>query len=246
MQDNSEIFKEWGVEILNQYFEYENESSNLECTDQIGNIVNFQNRLMGYKENIIPRFRSTIGKELESFKVNLKRVNRGINSIDKNSDVDKYIISYQNNLISQGQKAIDYISVNSYFDIIMRSMKRYEICIGRSDKGNLRLNNNKLEIGTTKYISYSLIENDLFSYLKKLRKKKIEVDIRVIIEQFLYESNLGDDSRKYIYGLMFFPVEELKVILRYINGKLDLEGNKIINLIDQEREFNKNIIECLR
>lgn len=248
MKETSDLFKRANIEVKNGYLDYTNESNNTDCICQIKNIVDFHNRMMGYRENIVPRFNSSIGKDIESFKVSLKKLKRGINNLssDRNSTLNRYIFSIEKDIVEIADEAIQTSSGEGYYNIITRSMKRYEMCIGRADRGNLQSNNEMLLIGTTKYMSYNLIEHDMYSYLKKLRKKRVNINTLELIECFVDESQLDEKSIKYIKGLIMYPFEEIKIIQRYINGKmLDEDEEKIIYLINEEHKANEKILKDL-
>lgn len=247
MKDESELFRSLNIHLKNEFLSYTNEESELDCKDQIENIIKFQNAIMGYRENIIPRFNSTIGKDLEGFKVSLKKTHRLINKIDckdKNA-LSIYIRNLEKEILQEGQNAIKMASGEGYYDVISRSMKRYEVCIGRGDRGNLTVIDDDIVVGTTKYMSYNLIENDVYSYLKRLRKKRIKVSMSNLIEFFINESNLDESSIRYIKGMIMYPYEELKIIQRYFNNKLEISDEEIIRLIEEERKVSKGVLQDL-
>lgn len=113
-------------------------------------------------------------------------------------------------------------------------MSGYEVCLGRVDEGNLRTNENgEIEIGTIKYLTYNLIEHDLYAYLKRIIKKNILVNIDELIEYFVELSSLTDDSIDYLNGLIEYPIESLRLWDKYRRNKKKLTDDEYLE------EFNK-------
>ena len=131
----------------------------------------------------------------------------------------------------------------SYFDLIRRSMNNYEMCLGRVDEGNLKLAENEiLKIRTTKYISYNLIEHDLFNYIKRIKRRNFNIQIEKVIDEFVYKSSLSEKSKNYLTALCNYPFETMKLIYKYrgyddndyddwikkINMAIEIDGDEII------------------
>ncbi|MBM6839241.1 hypothetical protein H9X77_13625, partial [Clostridium saudiense] len=129
----------------------------IDISNQIDLIVMIQSRLMNNGVTIIPRINSTIGKDVENFRVQNKKVEKILKSISLNDDksnLDYYILEKGNIALERAKKSFDVIDNEIYFELIRRSMNNYEICLGRVDEGNLKFEENEiLKIRTTKYIS---------------------------------------------------------------------------------------------
>ena len=110
-------------------------------------------------------------------------------------------------------------------------MRNYEICLGRVDESNLVLAEDKIIVGTIKYMTYNIKEHDIYSLIKKIKRKSIDIPLREVIDYYIEKEGLSEGSRKYLIGLSTYPNEQLKVIKRYIEGKYDLKEEDILENI---------------
>ncbi len=185
--------------------------------NQISLIIEVQKILKGKKTNIIPRVESSIGKEMESFIVQAKKVLKIIRYFEEKynkSDFDLFIIDEGNKILSRANKSLNALDENKYLKIIMRGMNNYDICLGRVDEGNLKKEDLTICIRTTRYVSYNMIEHDCYNYIKRLKKRGYEGDIIKLITDFAYKSDLNRDSIDYITVLSNYPVESIKTLLK--------------------------------
>lgn len=201
---------------------------------QIDNIIYFQRSVGAYKENLLPRIRASIGKELEEYKSQVILVERYIKNLQnkKNSNkIDDYIKSKEKEILYKAQISLKHIALKDYREIIARSMSNYEICLGRVDESNLVLEDNKIIVGTIKYMTYNIKEHDIYSLIKRIKRKDIDISFQEIIDYYIEKEGLKETSRKYLEGLSNYPNEQLKVFKRYIEGKYDLREEDILELI---------------
>ena len=185
--------------------------------NQISLIIEVQKILKGKKTNIIPRVESSIGKEIESFIVQRKKILKIIRYFEEKynkSDFDLFIIDEGNKILSRANKSLNALDENKYLKIIMRGMNDYDICLGRVDEGNLKKEDLTISIRTTRYISYNMIEHDCYNYIKRLKKRGYEGDIIKLITDFSYKSDLNKDSIDYITVLSNYPIESIKTLLK--------------------------------
>lgn len=218
----------------------------IDISKQIDLIVMIQSRLMNNGVTIIPRINSTIGKDIESFRVQNKKVEKILNMIrvnDNKTSLDWYILEEGNVALDRAKKSFNAIDNEIYFEIIRRSMSNYEMCLGRVDEGNLKLEENEvLKIRTTKYISYNLIEHDLFKYIKRLNRRGFNIQTEKVIDEFIYKSSLSEKSKNYLISLCNYPYETMKLIYKYryyedndyddwmkdIKMAIEIDGDEII------------------
>ena len=210
----------------------------IDISNQIDLIVMIQSRLMNNGVTIIPRINSTIGKDVENFRVQNKKVEKILKSISLNDDksnLDYYILEKGNIALERAKKSFDVMDNEIYFELIRRSMNNYEMCLGRVDEGNLKFEENEiLKIRTTKYISYNLIEHDLFKY--------INIQTEKVIDEFIYKSSLSEKSKNYLTALCNYPFETMKLLYKYrccqdndydewikkIKVAIEIDGDEII------------------
>ena len=82
----------------------------IDINNQIDLIVMIQSRLMNNGVTIIPRINSTIGKEVESFRVQNKKVEKILKSISLNnnkSNLDCYILEKGTIALDRAKKSFD-------------------------------------------------------------------------------------------------------------------------------------------
>ena len=211
-----------GIYVLEENFKYKKDIQMNDIISQVDLIVNMHKILAGYRFNGLIRIKSIIGREIEDYKIKLKKLQRHYDTIigcDCKKYMDKMILCEGKSLLKQGREALEYINDCCYISIIERSMNRQEICLGRCDEGNLRENNGRYEVGTIKTIAYNLVEEDLYKYIKKLQKKQIDFNVEEVIKQFVYNSHLSASSLSYLRALCSYPRESLKVWQKYIENK---------------------------
>lgn len=208
--------------------------------DQIQLIADTHNKLLGGKEVIIPRIQSVIGKELEGYKVEIKKSKSYLSKIESSkniSDFEAYLVNEARSIIKDAENIISLLDSEIYFKIIKRSMRRYEICLGRVDEGNLKRDKNEIiYIKTHKYIAYNLLENDCYNYIKKLKKRKQKYNIENVIIDFVNKSSLDEDSIKYLNILASYPIESMKLLSKYRNKELAYTEESIERKLKEAKE----------
>ena len=242
----NDYLKSKGIIVTGKYFSHNKESGIKSCENQISIMVELHKLLINCKFNNLTRFGSTIGKELEDFKVQLKRIDRDYKEIfNKNpkNDVEKLFILESKRMICQGYDAIEYVCNNGYLDIIRRSMNREEICIGRADMSNLRKINGVFEIGTIKGMSYNLVEEDLYRYIKRIQKRDIRIDVRDLIRLFAHQSHLSLNSINYLKGLCTYPKDFFKTWEKYKENKRNKTQDEYLDILSRSLKYeDKNYI----
>ncbi|MDR3595686.1 spore coat protein [Clostridium sp.] len=213
-----------GITINGKYFSSDKSTDRKEIISQIELIVELHKTLIGCKFEDVSRIRSTIGKEVEAYKVQIQKLQRHYDYIVSKvcaNEVEKLILSEGKLMLKQAKKALNYIYEHDYFGVIRRSMNREEICIGRIDKSNLRKVHEEFQIGTLKGMSYNLVEEDLYNYIKKLQRREIDIDEEELIKAFVYKSHLSFNSLDYLNGLCSYPKDFLRTWERYKERKGD-------------------------
>lgn len=224
------------VVVGEQGFFKENKTKYQRDTDeQISLIVETQKILMGKKSTILPRIESSIGKEIESFIVQVKKVKKMVsflrNKEDKN-DFDYFIIDEGSKILVEAIKCLNLLNNDEYLRIISRSMNNYEMCLGRVDEGSLKKDDRTIYIRTIRYLSYNMIEHDCYSYIKRLKRHGYEGNIDNIINDFAYKAQLNKESITYMNLLVNYPIESIKALikLKYDKDKFtEMEWIKEIN-----------------
>lgn len=231
-----------GITIVGQYFTYDKSIDKSDIVSQINLMVDFHKTLKGCRSNELNRIKSTIGKEVEGYKVQIRRLQKCYGNIASKtcSDaIEKLILSNGKMMLNKAEQAIDYIQKHDYLGVIERSMNREEVCIGKADRNNLRMRGQRIEIGTIKNISYNLVEEDLYNYIKKLQRKELDIDEEELIKAFVCRSHLSFNSIDYLRGLLSYPKDFFKVWERYSENKKE-HTNKIYSINKKDNEENKS------
>lgn len=229
------------IEIKNNYFKSFKSYEEKDILNQI-NLINEVDRILTRYSSIgYTRLYSTIGKRIENYKVYLRRLKIDLEyreSIENLNEVDLFLLNEGENILKQGWESIKLLKDVDYIELIKRSMNLGEICLGKTDESNLR-KNKAIEIGKTKNISYNIIEEDIYIYLKKLKRRNKNLKIEYYLDEFINLSKLGKDSREYIKILLSFPTDTLKHWLRYKEGKKDMAFEEYLTNIKKAFEYER-------
>lgn len=240
--DIIEFLNNNGIIVGEENFPKENKKNyKRDIDNQISLIIEVQKIIMGKKVSIIPRIESSIGREIESFIVQTKKVFKMLNllveKINK-SEFDFFILEVGNKILKRANKSIDALDEGEYLKIIVRSMNNYEVCLGRVDEGSLKKERMTISIRTIRYISYNMIEHDCYNYIKRLRKKGYKDDISYIIKDFSYKSNLNTESINYMMVLANYPIESIKVLLKLKYDRDRLNNYEWIKEIEMAQKID--------
>lgn len=236
--------EEKGIYIVDDKIKYDREEKNY--FKQIENIYLFNKAISPYINNTLPRIGASIGKEINSYELQIIFIERYVKSLELKKDlslVDYYLIKYAVDILEVGKRSINHIYNNNYKNLIERSMINYEVCLSRVDENNLNVVDNKIFIKNYNYLTYNLKEHDIYSYIKRLKRKKIDKDLEEVIKYYIDISGLNENSKEYIRGLASYPNEQLRVIEKYILKRIDLDVDKIIELLEKARIMdNRGIV----
>lgn len=216
------------------------DNAEVSVSDQIQLISDAHKRLLDGKEAIIPRIQSVIGREFEGYKVDIKKNKNYINKIINNKStnyIEDYLIDEGSRIIKKAQETLSLLDLEIYFSIIKRSMKRYEICLGRVDESSLKRDKNEIiYIRSNKYIVYDLLESDCYNYIKKIKRRKKGYGINNIIDEFVNKSALDQGSIKYLRILSIYPNESMKILNRCRNGRIDITNEDVVSKFRNAKE----------
>ena len=190
--------------------------------------------LAGYYCSGLTRINSSIGK-----KVMQKRLNKDIalrGDIKEINCMDLFILENGEKLLNRVGKAIEDLNQIDYLGIIKRSMKKNEICLGRVDEGNLRIVET-IEVGSLKGATYNLVEEDIYNYLKRIKRRNKKGDLDKYIDEYIRLSHLNKHSKDYISILLSIPYDSLKQWYRYKYNKKNLLPEEYLKNIKASMEY---------
>lgn len=202
----------------------ENESVLLEDTkeeeivNQLYLISEFHKKTMGYKGYLGLRLDNKTGSTIEQYKVNIKRLKRYLKNIRLNSassNFERKLLKVGFDYIKRAENCISEIMNLGYMDIIERSMKRTEICLGITTFDNLNITEGILEVNSLRKCCYNNIEMDCFYFLSKFRKRNLKLDYKDMINKYCEYEDLDEKSSRFILVLLSYPYEFMKCCKRY-------------------------------
>lgn len=210
---------------------------------QLKIISKFHKKASGYNGMFKDRLDSDVGKIVEEAKVSIKKFKRELNRISKNgieNDVDKVLLEHGKLYMDRGEKIIDNIYKNKYYDLIIRSMNNKEICLGNVDFKYLS-EDHHINIKTTDKCKYNMVEVDAVNLLYRYKKKGVDLNYKDLAKKFCYMENLGGNSYKFIISLISFPYEFMKECKRYRYRKGELRDDeyskRILKAMEQDKVF---------
>lgn len=156
--------------------------------------------------------------------------------------MDRFLLNKGESIIKQGKDALNRIKEIDYLGLIKRSMDNNEICLGRVDEGNLR-KNNIIEIGNIKNLSYNLIEEDIYEYLKRIRRRESIINGDLYIERYTLEEKLQNSSSEYIKLLLEIPYDTLRQWYRYAQGKRIMAPEDYLVNIQQSLKYESEVLK---
>ncbi len=242
----SSYLEDRNIYVLNSKISKDKNEDNKNIYKQIENIIFFNNKIGQYKENLFPRIGATIGKEVNMYYsqiILISKYLREIENKDNLNSIDFYLINRGELLIDLGKKSLNHINKNGFKELIKRSMSNYEVCLTRVDEGNLKVEEDgSIKIGTIRYMTYNLKEHDIYSYIKKIKRREVNLDIEDIINYYISITKLGEYSKEYLKALVSYPNEEFRIIEKYILGKLNVEDAELLESLNRARTLDSNSI----
>lgn len=234
------------IYVLNSKIPKDKTEDSKNIYKQIEYIDFFHNKIGQYKENLFPRIGASIGKEVNMYYSQIILISKYLREIeikDDLSSVDFYLVNRGEALIALAKNSLDHINANGFKNLISRSMSNYEVCLTRVDEGNLRVEEDgSIKIGTIRYMTYNLKEHDIYSYIKKIKRRELDLDMNDIINYYISITKLGNSSREYLRALISYPNEELRIIEKYILGKLEMDEIELITSLNKARILDSNSI----
>lgn len=195
--------------------------------------------LAGYYGNTKSRINSDIGKKIENIRVLEKRLKRDYNfrmELKNKNIMDTFILNEGMSILNKVSEGLERLEGIDYLSLIKRSMKKNEICLGRVDEGNLRVLES-IEIGSLKGVSYNLVEEDVYNYLKRIKRKDSKVDFNTLIREYVSLSYLSNESIEYISLLLLIPYDSLRQWYRYKVNKRNLTPSEYLENLKDSMEY---------
>ncbi|AGY76517.1 hypothetical protein [Clostridium autoethanogenum] len=149
-------------------------------------ISEFHRRTLKYSGIMNKRLYNNIGKEVEQYRVYTKKLKKYLDRVEKLQN--KTIFQEKLNQIGKkylirAESCMDNLDKNSYTDLIIRSMKRVEMCLRNTYFNNLRKKRD-IEVIDIQGCCYNMVEMDAVYFLNRIKRKGINADFYEIIMEF--------------------------------------------------------------
>lgn len=189
---------------------------------QLDAINFFHKAALGY-DAIGHNIQNSTGKLVENYKIYNKKLKRIIETNYNDETLYKIIIGNKGTkYLKRGEKCISLIKELGYFNIIRRSMEKYEVCLGPTYYDNLRKSQG-VKVKSLKDSCYNFWEIDAVSFLRKLKGKGCQFDWDGLIKYYCKIENLEEESRQFILAAISYPIEFMKCIDKYHRKKWSSE-----------------------
>lgn len=204
------------VDSFEEEIKYESITTSM-IKDQIYIISEFHKNTLGYTGRMNRRLDNNIGKTVEQYKVYTKKLERDLEKLkekERLSQFEKILLQKGDIYLVRAKGCIDSIYKNNYMSLIMRSMKKVEMCIGNTYFNNLRKREG-IEIKDVDGCCYNMFEMDMAYLLSKIKRKGVDIDFDSLIKEFCEVECLDINSINFIKAIISYPYEFIRSCNRY-------------------------------
>ena len=196
---------------------------NFEINNVIKHLNLFHNRIKG-KKNYSLGLVSEAGKLRLEQKISLLRMERFQNESEIHLE----------EVIEYAKECIAKIEEQDFISLIDRSYKNSEIILGRIYQ-NICYNDTFLNVSDVSRIRFGMIEDDFIKLIKRVEKRNKNLDYLVMLDEFIENENLTNNSRDYIRSIIDYPNEIANYIsFAYVRDFKDEEVMQGISAIDSD------------
>ncbi|MGL4849240.1 MAG: hypothetical protein ACRC28_09995 [Clostridium sp.] len=212
-----EYLSEKNIYVMNEYFKGGLKKEE-EIIAQIKLIAEVQKILWSFNTRSYSGIKSYIGREINRVKTAYVMMK----SIELGNEFTP--------LMEKLEEINNKIKDINLKKIVKRSVDRKEITIGKLDERNIRVLD-EIEIGKIKKVAYSLIEDDVVTYLNRVKKAENKSEVDKFIVEYVRKANLDVESYKYIKTMLEVP----NLCIEYIEkNKSKLDKEKLFEIMKKE------------
>lgn len=207
-----------------------------EILNQLYIISEFHKKVMGYKGYMGLRLDNKTGRTVEQFKIGIKRLKRYLKNIRLNSassDFERKLLKIGFEYTKRADKCISEIMNSDYLNILERSMKRTEICIGNPNFNNLYKTENAIEVCSLNKCSHNIVEMDCFCLLVKYRKTNLKLNYKDLVNKYCEYEGLNENSSRFILALLSYPYEFIRCCDRYREKSKDWSEEEYMQRLEK-------------
>lgn len=208
----------------------------VECVKQLHTVSDFSKIASRYSGVEGKMINNKTGRYYENIKMLSRRASKyiyNLERLDKLTEVEEYILLNTKEMIERGDRILETIKFSSYLEILKRSMNNTEISIGNTFFHNIRREKGVIYYSTLDYCNYNFMEIDAVDFIRRCKKKKVNIDYSLLIRDFVNYNELSNFSETLILALVSYPYEYMKWVNYYRLKKKELseeEYKKKLNL----------------
>lgn len=220
-----------GIQVCDKKLLKGDEKNKIDACEQLKLIYEVHEKLKGREDIYFLSLHSEIGKVIEEHKIRNKRLERYLRQIvdcKNKTTIEEFIESTGEEVLNRGEECIKSIYSNGYIDIIKRSMKKNEICIGKCFNNNLWYDNG-YKINDDSKICFNLVESDCAYYLSKLKRMGSNENWDELIDYYVGIECLDKNSKAFIRALISYPIEYMKTFEKLVYMKKSVDSKLTIN-----------------
>lgn len=173
----------------------------------------FHKKVIGYDGQLL----RVTGKEIENYKDDirkLKNIKKTISAKEHLNELDVYFGEQCERYIAKGEKYMSIMYSSGFREILERSLKRREVCIG--EKSDIELKNDKiLEVSDISECCYDFLEMDAIRLLMKSKKHNSLLELSYAAEKYCNFENLSPCSYEFILAAVCYPYEIIHHMDKY-------------------------------
>ncbi|PJI09115.1 MULTISPECIES: spore coat protein [Clostridium] len=214
-------------------------------TEQINIIAEFHSVVKNYNGLDAKTIKNKTGKLIGRYKIQVKNLKKYAAIKEKSSSLntfEKYFLNTYKDVVKRCEQCLEYINDDEYFNIIKRSMKDSEICLGNCYFDNI-WKEKSIFIRDYSDISFNMVEIDGISFINKLKCSNCNLNFKDIIDEYIYAEDISSASKNFMMALISYPNEYIKCIERYRrNGSYETEERFAKRLAKAIKKDGESII----
>ena len=191
----------------------------VECVKQLHVVSDFSKIASRYSGIGGKMINNKTGRYYENIKMLSRRAN-------------EYILLNTKDMLERVKRVLETIEFSSYLEILKRSMNNTEITIGNTSFRNITREKGIIYYTTLDYCNYNFIEINAVDFIRRCKKKKVNIDYLSLARDFVNYNELNKSSEDLILALVSYPYEYMKWVNYYRLKKKDLSEEEYKNKLN--------------
>lgn len=213
--------------------------------DQIGAAAELHSIARNYDGFDVKTIKNRTGKLIGRYKIQVKNLKKYAVMKEKSDSLnmfEEYFLDTYKDVIKRCEACFNYIDDDEYLEIIKRSMKNNDICLGNCYFDNMWKKGNIFIVDYSD-LSFNMVETDGVKFIKKLKANDPKLNVLKIIDEYINAENISEFSRRFMKALISYPDEYMKCIERYKrSGTEELEERFVKRLAKAIKKDGESII----